>query len=269
MRIFRYNIKSCEGVESHPMAHVDIFSELGGLSDELRAAQRVAVLGVGNIDRGDDGAGVLAAAALKKKLGQKGRSRLKVLLGHETPESLTGEIRRFQPGLVLILDAAVSGKKPASVFLLEKKDIAVEDMSSHRMPLTLLVDYLEKSVGCRVLVLGIEPRSCREGAPLSAAVKKAAEMLSSYLAAVLAERPARRIPCRVVFYAGFKGQETPRAIRLKDRELKVLEVLERRRVQDARRKTEAEVFTCRLEEGRAEITVTSTGCWLSISSLDK
>ncbi len=209
MRIFRYNIKSCEGVECYPMAHVDIFSELGGLSDELRAAQRVAVLGVGNIGRGDDGAGVLAAAALKKKLGQKGRSRLKVLLGHETPESLTGEIRRFRPGLVLILDAAASGKKPGSVFLLGKKDMAVEDISSHRMPLALLVGYLEESIGCRVLVLGIEPRSCREGAPLSAALKKAAEELSSQLAAVLVERPARRIPCRVVFYAGYKGGKRP------------------------------------------------------------
>jgi len=217
---------------------------------------------VGNVGRGDDGAGVLAAAALKKKLGRKGRSRVKVLLGHETPESLTGEIRRFRPGLVIILDAAASRKKPGSVFLLDKKDMAVEDISSHRMPLALLVDYLGKSVGCRVKVVGIEPRSCREGAPLSAAVKKGAEMLSSQLAAVLVERPARRIPCRVVFYAGYKGRETPRAVRLKDRELKVLEVLERRRVQDARRKTETEVFTCRLEGRRVKIFVTSNRCWL-------
>jgi hydrogenase 3 maturation protease len=246
-----------------------IFTAIINLKNELRSAPRVVVLGIGNVGRGDDGAGILAAAALKKKLGQKGRSRLKVLFGYETPESLTGVIRSFRPNLVLILDAAASGKKPGSVFLLEKKDIAVEDISSHRMPLALLVGYLEKSIGCRVLVLGIEPRSCREGAPLSAAVKKAAEMLSSHLAAVLAERPARRIPCRVVFYAGYKGRETPRAVRLKDRELMVLEVLDRRRVLDARRKTEAEVFTCRLEEGRAQITVTSTGCWLSIPSLDK
>ena len=233
-----------------------------GLKAEFASAARVAVIGVGNTGRGDDGAGVLAAAALKKKLGQKGRSCLKVLLGHETPESLTGEVRRFRPDLVLILDAAVSRRKPGSIFLLEKKDMAVEDVSSHRMPLALLVDYLEKSVGCRVLVLGIEPRSCREGAPLSAAVKKAAEMLSSQLAAVLVERPARRIPCRVVFYAGYKGRETPRAVQLKDRELKVLEVLERRRVQDACRKTEAEVFTCRLEDRRVKIFVTSNRCWL-------
>jgi len=239
------------------------------LKAELASAAKVAVIGVGNTGRGDDGVGVLAAAALKKKLGQKGRSRLKVLLGHETPESLTGEIRRFRPGLVLILDAAVSRRKAGSIFLLDKKDMAVEDISSHRMPLALLVGYLEESIGCRVLVLGIEPRSCREGAPLSAAVKKAAEMLSFQLAAMLVERQARRIPCRVVFYEGYKDRETPRAVQLKGRELKVLEILDRKRVQDARRKTEVEVFTCRLEEGRAQITVTSTGCWLSIPPFDK
>jgi hydrogenase 3 maturation protease len=244
------------------MAHVDFFSELGGLSDELRAAQRVVVLGAGNVGRGDDGAGGRAAAALKKKLGQKGRSRFKVLLGHETPESLTGKIRRFRPDLVLILDAAVSGKKPGSVFLIRKKDMAMEDISTHKMPLPLLVDYLEKSVNCRVLVLGIEPRSCQEGAPLSATVRKAVEALALKLAAVFALRPARRIPCRVVFYAGYKGRETPRAVRLKGREIPVLEVLDRRRVQDACRKTTVEIFACRLEDRLAKIFVTPDRCWL-------
>jgi hydrogenase 3 maturation protease len=251
------------------MAGVDFFGERGYTCDELRAARRVVILGVGNVGRGDDGAGVLAAAALKKKLGPKGRPRLRILLGHETPESLTGEIRRFQPDLVLILDAAVSRKKPGSVFLLEKKDMAVEDISSHRIPLTLLVDYLKKSVGCRVLVLGIAARSCREGAALSASVKKTVVLLSSQLAAVLAGRPARRIPCRVAFYSGYKGRETPRAVWVKGRGLRVLEILDRKRIQDVRRKTVVEVFTCRLEEGRVQITVTSRGCWLNIQPFDK
>ncbi len=251
------------------MTDVNFFAGRGSFSDGLRAARRVVVLGVGNIDRGDDGAGVLASAALKKKLGQKGRSRVRVLLGYESPESLTGKIRRFRPDLVLILDAAVSRRKPGSVFLLGKKDMAMEDISTHKMPLPLLVDYLEKSVGCRVQVLGIEPRSCREGAPLSAPVRKAVEALALQLAAVFAVRPARRIPCRVVFYSGYKGRETPRAVRLKGREIPVLEVLDRRRVQDARRKTVADVFTCRLEEGRVKITVTPTGCWLNIPPFDK
>jgi hydrogenase 3 maturation protease len=240
-----------------------ILTAIASLKNELSSAARVVVLGVGNIGCGDDGAGVLAAAALKKKLGQKGRSRLKVLLGYETPESLTGEIRRFRPGLVLILDAAVSGKKPGSVFLLGKKEMAVEDISTHRMPLALLVDYLEKSVGCRVQVLGIEPRSCREGASLSAPSGKAIEIIAAQLAAVLAGRSPRRLPCRVFFYSGYKGRETPRAVRIKGHELPILEVLERRRVQDARLKMMVEEFTCRLEKGRVKISVTPTACWLN------
>jgi len=233
-----------------------------GLKAELASAARVAVIGVGNTGRGDDGAGVLAAAALKKKLGRKGRSRVKVLLGYETPECLTGEIRRFQPDLVLILDAAVSKRKPGSVFLLEKKEMAVEDISTHKIPLAFLVNYLRKCVGCRVKVVGIEPRSCREGASLSAALRKSTEQLAVQLAALLAERPARRIPCRIVFYAGYKGQETPRAVRFKGRDLPILEVLDRRRIQNARRKTTVEIFTCRLEDRRAKIFVTPDRCWL-------
>jgi hydrogenase 3 maturation protease len=235
---------------------------IASLKNELSSAARVVVLGVGNIGRGDDGAGVLAAAALKKELGQRGRPRLKILIGHETPESLTGEIRRFQPDLVLILDAALSRKKPGSIFLLKKTDMAVEDISTHRIPLSLLVEYLEKSVGCRVRVLGIEPRSCREGASLSAPVRKAVETLASLLAADLAGQSSRRLPCRVFFYSGYKGRETPRAVRVEGRDLKILEVLDRKRVLDARRRTEAEVFTCRLESGRVRIFVMPHGCWL-------
>jgi hydrogenase 3 maturation protease len=234
-----------------------------GLDLELRAAGRIAVLGVGNASRGDDGAGVLAAATLKKRLGQKGRSRLSVFLGHETPENLTGEIRRFRPDLVLILDSAASGKRPGSVFLLGKKDMAVEDISSHRMPLALLVDYLEKSVGCRVKVIGLEPKSCRAGASLSAPVRLAAEKLALRLAAVLAGPSPRRVPCRVVFYSGYKGRETPRLVRLKDGDLEVLEVIGRRRVLDVRGKAPAEEFLCRLGQGGARLTVTARGCWLS------
>jgi len=251
------------------MANVDIFQGIVGLDDELRVVRRIIVLGVGNIGRGDDGAGVRAAAALKRKLGQRGRSRLRVLLGYETPESLTGGIRRFGPDLVLILDAAASGRKAGSVFLLEKKDMAVEDISSHRMPLALLVDYLEKSVGCRVKVVGLEPKSCREGASLSAPVRAAAEKLASRLAALLTQPQPRRIPCRVVFYSGYKGRETPRLVRLKDYDWKVLEVLERRRVLDVRRKAPAEEFLCRLEKGLAKIIVTSQGCWLRYLPADK
>jgi len=232
-----------------------------GLDLELRAAPRVVVLGVGNVGRADDGAGIRTAAALKKRLGKKGRSRLKVLLGHETPENLTGEIRRFRPDLVLILDAAAGGKKPGSVFVLERKDMAVEDISSHRMPLALLADYLEKSVGCRVRILGIEPRSCREGVSLSAPVRKAVETLAPLLARDLAERPHRHIPCRVFFYSGYKGRETPRSVRIEGCELKILEVLDRKRVLNARRKTEAEVYTCRLESGQVKIFVMPHRCW--------
>ena len=251
------------------MARVGLFQGFADFGQECQAAGRIAVLGVGNVGRGDDGAGVLAAAELKRKLGRRGRSRIKVFIGHEAPESLTGELRRFSPDLVLILDAAVSGKKPGSIFLLEKKDMAVEDISSHRMPLALLADYLEKSIGCRVKVLAIEPRSCREYTALSAVVRKAADKLTGQLAEILTEPRRRPIPCRVTFYSGYKGRETPRAILIKDRELKILEVLDRKRVQDARRKTEAEIFFCRLDEGRARLTVTSRGCWLSLLAFDK
>ncbi len=86
------------------------------LAWELRAARRLIVLGVGNLDRADDGAGSLCAQQLERLLarsprpaGQSGRTKLEalqVLDGGEVPESATGVIRNFRPTHVLIIDAA-------------------------------------------------------------------------------------------------------------------------------------------------------------------
>ena len=43
------------------------------LRREIKAAGKVLVLGIGNPDKADDGAGILAAKALKKALGGRAR----------------------------------------------------------------------------------------------------------------------------------------------------------------------------------------------------
>src|SRR5688572_985737 len=65
---------------------------------------RIAVLGVGQAIRGDDGAGVLLAQRLEA-LG--GHSGLLAVDGGPAPENFTGLLRRFQPDLVLLADAAL------------------------------------------------------------------------------------------------------------------------------------------------------------------
>jgi Ni,Fe-hydrogenase maturation factor len=53
------------------------------------------------------------------------------------------------------------------------------------MPVNVLVQYLQGSVPCKVLILGIQPKSREYGRPLSAPVKKAVRRAAAALAAAL------------------------------------------------------------------------------------
>jgi len=155
------------------------------LSRELGRAERLAVLGVGNVARGDDAAGVRAAEALARRTGA---ARLAVFVTEEAPENFTGAVRAFAPSHVLVLDAASVGYPPGTVFPVAPLAVPDEDVSTHRTPLSTLAEYFERTVGCRVLVLGIEPKAFNPGAPLSAPVRRAVGEVASYLAGLAGRR---------------------------------------------------------------------------------
>jgi hydrogenase 3 maturation protease len=155
------------------------------LRKKILSARRIVVLAIGNTSKGDDAAGILCAEKLKKLMRGKSSSRMKILLGHETPENATGEIRNFRPDLVLIIDAAQGGYKPGTVFIVEKNKIEDDGVSTHTISLALLVAYLEESIGCKVIVLGIQPLNLGLGENVSLPVKRAAEKLAAFIAHVI------------------------------------------------------------------------------------
>ena len=152
------------------------------LKDKLNKAQRIALLGVGSELRGDDVAGVLVAKSLAAKVKNR---KFKVFLGETAPENLTGEIKKFKPTHLLIIDAADIGKKSGSVSMLCAKDIAGATFSTHRLPVKLIADYLSCSISCDTIVLGIHPESFVFGKLPSQKIKKAAKELSQILEEVI------------------------------------------------------------------------------------
>jgi hydrogenase 3 maturation protease len=106
---------------------------------------------------------------------------LQVLDAGEAPENATGVIRRFGPTHVLIVDAAIGGHEPGSIFVVDRRKIRQDDPSTHRIPLIHLVRFLDRSVKCRVIVVGIEPRVIAWNRPMSPAVKTAAARLARTL----------------------------------------------------------------------------------------
>jgi hydrogenase maturation protease len=154
---------------------------------EVRRAARVAIIGVGNITRGDDAAGVMVAQGLLSTVASREERALVVPAG-EVPENYTGTVRAFGADLVVLIDAAGAGRRPGSIFIVDRAAIADDDVSTHRLPLTRIARYIEETMTCRVFILGLEP-AFFEGVGLSPAVDRAVREIIALLDTALAAKP--------------------------------------------------------------------------------
>jgi len=136
--------------------------------------------------KSDDRLGCALARSLAKKL--QAEPGIRVVSGGEAPENFTGDIRSFSPSHVILLDAVDHGLKPGTVFLADEQAIRVGDMTSHHLPLKLLMRFLGSSIPCRVILVGVQPRSLRPGSRLSAPVRKTLPRLGEFLAQLLKTR---------------------------------------------------------------------------------
>ena len=152
------------------------------LARELGRPATLAVLGVGNVGRGDDAAGVRAAEELLRRIGPGGRPGLEVFVAHDVPENFTGAVRGSGAAVALVIDAAAAGHRPGTIFLVDPAAVPAEDVSTHRTPLSVLAAYLERTAGCRVVILGIEPLGFAEGAAMSRPVRAAVVRVAGWLA---------------------------------------------------------------------------------------
>ena len=134
---------------------------------------RIAILGVGNQFRSDDGAGVLIARALSKRDCARDAEHLLVIEAGHAPENTTGKLRRFAPDLVLIIDAANMGEEPGTVQWVPADDIDGMSASTHSLPLSILAHYLTLDLNCTVTLLGIQPVSNDVGEQVSPEVLQA------------------------------------------------------------------------------------------------
>ena len=109
-----------------------------------------------------------------------------IFIGETAPERLTGPIKRFGATHLVILDAADFGGAPGELGIITPEQIRGNpSMSTHNLPLNVLIDYLVATLQCEVLILGIQPKSSRFGEPVSDPVAAGAKELAALFAACL------------------------------------------------------------------------------------
>ncbi len=154
------------------------------LKNRLYDARKIAVLGIGSDLRADDVSGMLAAGNLKDRLSKrKSRIPVKIFFGETAPENLTGEIKRFKPSHLVMIDTIDAGKKAGSIYLFKPEEVGDgTSFSTHKMPAKILIDYLVNSCGCQATVIGIQPKTIDFGKAVSGSVKTGAKRVASILA---------------------------------------------------------------------------------------
>jgi hydrogenase maturation protease HycI len=145
---------------------------------------RIAIVGIGHELRGDDAAGVAVACCLQPLVDAS--DRVFVINAGPAPENITGLLRRFDPSLVLLVDAAQMNQAPGTVHWLDWKDTVGVSASTHTLPPHVLAGYLTAELGCKVALLGIQPsNTCVLGAPLSPEVQRAVDSVVQTLSHTL------------------------------------------------------------------------------------
>jgi hydrogenase 3 maturation protease len=123
------------------------------LKRRVKNARRLAVVGIGDELILPDSLGITAV----REIEQRQIPDVRVFFAGAVPESITGPLRRYHPGHVLFLDAADMGARPGTIAVIEPEKIAVSLISTHVLPLSVVMDYVEQEIGKGVTLLGIQP----------------------------------------------------------------------------------------------------------------
>ena len=123
------------------------------LQRRIKGSLRLAVVGIGDDLIPYDRPGIFAA----REIGKHQIPGVKIFLAGTVPESTTGPLRKYRPGHVLFLDAADMGERPGTVAVIEPERDHASLLSTHVLPLSVVMDYVEQEMGAGVTLLGIQP----------------------------------------------------------------------------------------------------------------
>lgn len=148
------------------------------------------ILGLGNTLNGDDGIGSYVAERISEQLRDAeeepaqaksaGSGRLIAIDCGTAPENYTSIIRKRKPDRLILVDAADMGLEPGSYRTISPERIGVMHVSTHNIPLSILISYVSQF--CRdVVLIGIQPHRMDFGPALSPVVKNGGDHVANLI----------------------------------------------------------------------------------------
>ena len=133
------------------------------------------MLAIGNELRGDDGLGPLFAKKFSKIA--ENSSDVIVIDGGTVPENFTGSLRKEKPTHVILIDAVEMNGAPGEIKFIEKEKISQFNVSTHAMPISFLIKYLETTSSFEIILLGIQPKKMVLGEKITLEVENSVNNL--------------------------------------------------------------------------------------------
>ena len=144
-------------------------------SIKSRLKGKVAILGIGNTLRSDDGAGSILASRIKDKFG------FVVFDAGASPENYLERLIREKPDTVVIIDTADFGGLPGEFKVLQPNEIKTVNLFfTHNASVSLTINYLQIHLKADIIVLIIQPKSLVLGENLSCEVAQAVDRLEDW-----------------------------------------------------------------------------------------
>ena len=127
------------------------------------------VMCIGNREGGDDAVGPYIADKLMREEGD-----LVVLDCGIVPENFTSVVKKNNPKNLIIIDAVEMSLDVGEIRIVPKEKIGVMHISTHGIPISVLISYLEQYVE-NIIFIGIQPEAM--SGEISENVKKSGERL--------------------------------------------------------------------------------------------
>jgi len=157
-------------------------ADLKAQIDKIAGKGKIYVLGLGNTDRGDDGAGVLVAEELKKPFPSYSYSE------HDGVEGTVLDISEKDEDLtVFFVDASDMKMIPGSTRVVSKDEIKDTEITTHRVAVALMASILERA-GKRSAVICIQPKTIEFRGQVSTPVRSSIDRLVRVLTCVIDSR---------------------------------------------------------------------------------
>ena len=131
------------------------------------------VLGIGNSLHGDDGVGPYVARTFRRK----GWMSLDCGI---VPENFTSVVRKTNPELVILVDAADMHLRPGEIRIIPSGKIADISIGTHGPSLNAFLHFISTFIP-HILFIGIQPERIQERQSLTESVQKGANRLIKIL----------------------------------------------------------------------------------------